>query len=150
MTDDLKRREKAARELWDEQVYEDDPRAVPGHDIPLIFFSAMIVIALALLVLFWPIGGAKADHSAVHSWLQSWIPSHCCVNNRCCFAITAADVRPLSGDRWEVLATGQVVKRTNWSPDGGYWRCACDLVGTDWAVHDKANTRCLFVPLPNS
>lgn len=69
----------------------------------------------------------------------------------------AAAVRPVLAARGEgrsfrnsPMASGQTIKRTGWSPDGTIIRCACDLVGSKWIVSAKANTRCLFLPLPNS
>jgi hypothetical protein len=52
-------------------------------------------------------------------------------------------------DRWQVRSTGQVLKRTDWSPDGRFYRCACDYDGGErhWVKHQGANTRCLFVPM---
>ena len=85
-----------------------------------------------------------------HKYLLSWIPVHCCVTNNCCFRIKATEVEPQPGDNWKILATGQVLARTNWSPDGKYWRCACDNINGKWTVHDKANTRCIFPPMSMS
>ena len=55
----------------------------------------------------------------------------------------------LPNDYWRVRATGQVKERANWSPDGKFYRCACDYDNQTgkWNRHDKANTRCVFVPL---
>jgi hypothetical protein len=90
---------------------------------------------------------ALADHSDEHKWLRSWIPVHCCVTNNCCFSIKANDAEPLPDDKWKIRATGQVLARTKWSPDGRFWRCACDRVEGKWVVHDKADTRCIFPPM---
>lgn len=81
------------------------------------------------------------------AWLRSWIPVRCCVTNNCCFAIQAADVEPLASDRWRIRATGQVLARTEWSPDGRWWRCACDWIEGKWVVYEQAHTRCIFPPL---
>ncbi len=82
-------------------------------------------------------------------WLLSWIPATCCVTNDCCWEISEREVRPLPNDEWQVLATGQIRKRTDWSPDGKFYRCACDYDQSDrhWVRHQGANTRCLFVPM---
>jgi hypothetical protein len=39
--------------------------------------------------------------------------------------------------------------RTDWSPDGKFYRCACDYDSGKgkWVRHQGANTRCVFVPL---
>ena len=92
-------------------------------------------------------GGAIADRYHSNPWLLSWIPPTCCVTNDCCWEVSERDLRPIDGDRWEVLATGQIVTRTDWAPDGKFYRCACDLSGGKWIKHQGANTRCIFVPL---
>ena len=46
-----------------------------------------------------------------------------------------------------LVATGQVRKRTDWSPDGKFYRCACDYNEGHWVKHQGAFTRCVFVPL---
>jgi hypothetical protein len=100
-----------------------------------------IIFAWLMLIVF------AADDSA---WLRSWIPAHCCVTNNCCFRVTYRDVTPLHGDRWRINATGQELPRTGYSPDGEYWRCACDPIKGKWTVHERAFTRCLFTPLPST
>lgn len=74
-------------------------------------------------------------------------PACCCTAN-CCFVINYGDVEPLPDDQWRIKATGQVVKRTDWSKDGRYWRCACEQRNGAWVVDLKDRTRCLYVPLP--
>ena len=48
-----------------------------------------------------------------------------------------------------MVATGQVRDRTGWSPDGKFYRCACDYdtAQSKWIKHLHANTRCVFVPM---
>ena len=106
------------------------------------------VLAAALAAALMLGGAALAHHSDLHNYLLSWIPASCCVTNDCCWEIQSSEVQPLPNDRWLIRASGQVVTRTAWSPDGKYWRCACDPgpgVG-QWTRHDKARTNCLFVP----
>jgi len=90
-------------------------------------------------------------NSAAHSnpWLLTWIPATCCVTNDCCWQISARELRPLPDDAYEIRSTGQVIRRTAWSPDGLYYRCACDRddASKRWVRHQGAHTRCLFVPL---
>lgn len=105
--------------------------------------AALIAIAVALLVA----GGAIAEGYHSNPWLLTWIPAPCCVTNDCCWQITESEVRPASGDQWEILATGQIQPRTGWSPDGKFYRCACDFAEGHWVKHQGAHTRCLFVPL---
>jgi len=75
-----------------------------------------------------------------------WAPIECCWTNRCCWKIQPHEVVSLGNDLWRIKATGQVVNRRGFSPDGEFHRCACDLIAGQWTVHDKAHTRCLFVP----
>ena len=86
-------------------------------------------------------------------WLRSWIPIHCCVTtgtHGCCFKIKETDAIPMPGDNWKIRATGQILARTNWSPDGRWWRCACDRIEGKWIVHLNANTRCIFPALQST
>ncbi len=82
-------------------------------------------------------------------WLLSWIPATCCVTNDCCWQVTESELKSLPDDNWEVVSTGQVRKRTDWSPDGKFYRCACDYdsASRHWIKHQGANTRCVFVPM---
>lgn len=93
------------------------------------------------------IGIAYAYEGHSNPWLLTWIPPACCVTNDCCWEIQEREVEPLAGDRWRVLSTGQVRPRTDFSPDGKFYRCACDQDGLRWVRHQGADTRCLFVPL---
>ena len=86
----------------------------------------------------------------LQDWLLSWIPRQCCVTNECCWEIRSSEVQSLPNDQWRIVASGQVLKRTDWSPDGKYYRCACDSKDGKWVVHPTAFTRCLFVPMQSS
>ncbi|MCC6946592.1 MAG: hypothetical protein IT539_02395 [Bradyrhizobiaceae bacterium] len=105
--------------------------------------AAAAGVGVALLVA----GAAVAEGYHSNPWLLSWIPVPCCVTNDCCWQITENEVRPIDGQRWEILATGQIQPRTGWSPDGNFYRCACDFAEGHWIKHQGAHTRCLFVPL---
>lgn len=104
-----------------------------------------------LLALTFTLGIAVAWAEGQHSnpWLLSWIPAYGCVTNDCCWEIRADEVQSVGDDKWLVRATGQIRERTNWSPDGKYYRCACDYdnAGGKWVRHDKAHTRCIFTPM---
>lgn len=108
---------------------------------------AMLGAAFAALIALLVAGAAIAEGFHSNPWLLSWISPTCCVTNDCCWEITESEVRPVSGDSWEVLSTGQVLPRSAWSPDGRFYRCACDLAEGKWIKHQGANTRCLFVPM---
>jgi hypothetical protein len=106
-------------------------------------------VVLAALILLMAAGIALAEDNHSNPWLLSWIPATCCVTNDCCWEISEREVRPLPDDQWEIRSTGQVRRRTGWSPDGKFYRCARDYdqTGRHWVRHQGANTRCLFVPM---
>ncbi len=107
----------------------------------LLVAAAFTVLAIASVAL------AGEYHS--NPWLLSWIPATCCVTNDCCWQVTESELKSLPDDNWEVMSTGQVRKRTDWSPDGKFYRCACDFDSESrhWIKHQGANTRCIFVPM---
>ena len=109
--------------------------------------SASLGAAFAALVALLVAGAAIAEGFHSNPWLLSWIPPTCCVTNDCCWEITESEVRPVSGDSWEIAfhrastaALGLVARRPLLSlrmrPHGG-----------KWIKHQGANTRCLFVPM---
>jgi hypothetical protein len=108
--------------------------------------SLIIAMAIAGLVI---VSAALAGEYHSNPWLLSWIPATCCVTNDCCWQVAEQELRPLPDDNWEVLSTGQVRKRTDYSPDGKFYRCACDYdhESRHWVRHQGANTRCVFVPM---
>jgi hypothetical protein len=112
--------------------------------------SATIALAFAFLVLFSLSTALRARGDDLQAWLLSWIPPSCCVTNQCCFQVKSTDVRSMPGDQWLILASGQTIRRSGWSPDGNYWRCACEQQSGRWVIFPAAWTRCLFVPMPNS
>ncbi len=106
-------------------------------------------IAAAMFAVIAIVGVAVAGEYHSNPWLLSWIPATCCVTNDCCWQVTESELKSLPDDNWEVVSTGQVRKRTDWSPDGKFYRCACDydVASRHWIRHQGANTRCLFVPM---
>ncbi|MBM3530212.1 MAG: hypothetical protein FJX62_19185 [Alphaproteobacteria bacterium] len=107
----------------------------------LTVIAGLVVLAIAEAAI------ARDFHS--NPWLLSWIPATCCVTNDCCWEIGERELTPLPNDAWQVVSTGQIRKRTDWSPDGKFYRCACDydLASRHWVRHQGANTRCIFVPM---
>ena len=107
------------------------------------------VVGLAALAALTIAGVAIAGEYHSNPWLLSWIPATCCVTNDCCWEVSERELRSLPDDEWEVRSTGQVRKRTAYSPDGKFYRCACDYDNVDkhWIKHQGANTRCIFVPM---
>jgi hypothetical protein len=110
-----------------------------------VLTALCLAVATALAVA----GVALAGEYHSNPWLLSWIPATCCVTNDCCWQVTESELKPLPDDNWEVLSTGQVRKRTDYSPDGKFYRCACDFDSDSrhWIKHQGANTRCIFVPM---
>jgi len=110
--------------------------------------GAMVILLVLVLLLLAGDGGAQERYHS-NPWLLSWIPAICCVTNDCCWEISERELQPLQDDQWLVRATGQIRKRTGWSPDGRFYRCACDRdpETRQWIRHQGANTRCLFVPM---
>jgi hypothetical protein len=108
--------------------------------VTLLMVAGLAALAIAGIAL-------AEDHS--NPWLLSWIPATCCVTNDCCWEVSERELAPLPDDQWRVVATGQIRHRTDWSPDGKFYRCACDYdqASGTWVRHQGANTRCVFVPL---
>ena len=111
--------------------------------------QALAMLAIAAVAGLAVVGVTVANEYHSNPWLLSWIPAYCCVTNDCCWEVAERDLDPLPDDKWQVKATGQVRERTNWSPDGKFYRCACDYDSAAgvWIRHVGANTRCLFVPM---
>lgn len=111
-----------------------------------------LVYWAALVAAFLFVVSALAQSVPHHSnpYLLSWIPATCCVTNDCCWEISPREAKSLPQDNWQVLSTGQVLKRTAYSPDGKFYRCACEQDPSNpgkWIRHQGANTRCIFPPL---
>lgn len=115
--------------------------AAPPRIASIFVAAGFAVLAIASVAL------AGEYHS--NPWLLSWIPATCCVTNDCCWQVTESELKSLPDDNWEVISTGQVRKRTDYSPDGKFYRCACDFdaASRHWIKHQGANTRCIFVPM---
>ena len=134
-----------------------DPVPLPQHEasaqrrapIVLRHRKSLMALILTAATAFVIAGVAFAEEYHSNPWLLSWIPATCCVTNDCCWEVSERELRSLPDDEWEILSTGQVRKRTGWSPDGKFYRCACDYDSVDkhWIRHQGANTRCIFVPM---
>jgi hypothetical protein len=135
-------------------VFVTDQRKAPGTVCPATKTDLRpllnLGLVLAAFIAMATMGTAFAQtYEGHHSnpWLLSWIPASCCVTNDCCWEVSERELHPMANDSWQVMATSQVVKRTGWTPDGKFYRCACDLAEGKWVKHQGANTRCVFVPL---
>jgi hypothetical protein len=80
------------------------------------------------------------------------ISNACCCTNGCCREADPGEVVHVEDDLYRIVPSGQIIKRTGWSPDGRTVRCSCDLDVTTgkWVQHPKAQTRCLYMPMPSS
>ena len=113
---------------------------------PMTALRIALVLVLLSAVALSQDGGI--DYRAFYS---SFAPLSCCWSNQCCWPIEARDVQDLGDATYRILASGQIMKRTGYSPDGRYHRCACDLQPNgSWKVWPGAYTRCLFTPSQGS
>jgi hypothetical protein len=120
---------------------------------------------LSVLLIAPPIvlvGGAYAfGQDAYEAFYGSFANRLCCWTNKCCYEIDASEIEDLgtgeaehgyfkgqtaSGHAYRIKASGQIIVRTDSSPDGKYHRCSCDWTGSGWKMWPGANTRCLFTP----
>lgn len=108
---------------------------------------ALVLAATAIGPIAAPGRAQEQPSPAENAWLRTWIHPSCCVTNNCCFRVAESELTPLPDERWRIHASGEVVRRTDYSQDGGYWRCACDNVEGKWVVHPRARTRCIFTPM---
>ena len=111
-----------------------------------LFALALLGAIIVGTAVAWP---ADLPSPSENAWLRTWIPHHCCVTNNCCYRVTNGEVKGIGGDRWQVVATKQILPRTAWSRDGDLWLCACDQIEGQWTVHPKAEARCVFPQKPS-
>jgi hypothetical protein len=128
---------------WNEEARARELAEMRGVWSVIIAFVAV----LGILIVMATTARGQEYHS--NPELLKWIPATCCVTNDCCWEIAERELKPLPDDEFEVRSTGQVRKRTAFSPDGKFYRCACDYdnVSKNWVKHQGANTRCLFIPM---
>jgi hypothetical protein len=117
--------------------------------------GAIAAYALLVGILFSPVLGDDYD-----AFYRSFVPVECCFTSRCCFEISEDDVddlgygstehgitkQKITGHLYRIKASGQIVARTGFSPDGKTHRCSCEHDGNSWVKFPTANTRCLFTP----
>lgn len=108
-------------------------------------------LSVVFLTTVFLILGSVVLGDDLKDYLSTFMSKNCCFTNNCCFPISHSDVVDLGNNRFKIVASGQEVNATGFSPDGKYWRCACDLdMNGGWKVHLKANTRCLYIPFQGS
>ena len=103
-----------------------------------------ILILIVALLFFASSGRSQANPN-------SWIPLSCCWTTGACEDVREGELRHLPGDgNWQVVATGEVISRTDYSPDGSFKRCASTYENGRWERRPDSRTRCLFEPRPSS
>lgn len=87
---------------------------------------------------------------AYRAFYGSFLPPTCCWTNGCCRRAKANEIEALDDTmtRYRVVASGQVIERSAWSPDGALHICQCDWDGGGWKTGPATNARCLAVPPP--
>jgi hypothetical protein len=123
--------------------------------------GAIAAYALLVFIVFSPVMAQSfdgpnhpsplmPDRQAYDAFYRSFVPASCCFTSTCCYEIKPEDVVDLGNDQYRIVASGQVVTRKGYSPDGAWHRCACDIdysgPQTTWRIHPQADTRCLFTP----
>lgn len=115
--------------------------------------AALKVIGIVILVgSAWGVLAAKTARGQSQEYpnCEGWISSSCCCTNDCCFVVEPGTVEAVDQDHYRIVASGQVIKRTGWSQNGRFMRCACDHIDGKWTIHPTAETRCIYPPMPSS
>jgi hypothetical protein len=111
------------------------------------------LLACALMVCLYIVATAKIALPQTYPNCTEFgfqISGFCCCTNDCCREAEAGEFTHIGNELYRSNVTGQIIRRTGWSPDGRTVKCSCDLQGGKWVKHPKANVRCLFVPMPSS
>jgi len=87
---------------------------------------------------------------AYRAFYGSFLPPTCCWTNGCCRRAKPSEIEALDDTltKFRVVASGQVIERSAWSPDGAFHICQCDWDGGGWKTGPATNARCLAVPSP--
>jgi len=109
-----------------------------------VIFGIVLYIGIVLS------GSYSIEADELKDYLRTFINQSCCYTNDCCWSISESELTDLGNGKYKINATGQIIAKTGDSPDGKFWRCACDLVGYDWIKSNLSNTRCLYVPFQGS
>lgn len=109
-----------------------------------------VIAVFALIFAFLYVMKAVAQDFPNCTEFGFQISAACCCSAGCCKEAKEGEVVHVEGDLYRIVPSGQIIKRTGWSPDGRTIRCACDLIENKWTVHPTAFTRCLYMPMPSS
>jgi hypothetical protein len=112
--------------------------------------TARGLIAASLLFAVFMTAMAAAQQFPNCTEFGFQISGACCCTNNCCTEAREGEFQHIGDDIYRSTVTGQTLKRTGWSPDGRFVKCACDLVGGQWTKRPNANVRCIFPPMPSS
>lgn len=112
------------------------------------FKTAALVAVAVITWLFLKDAAGQPHPNCVEFGFQ--ISTNCCCSAGCCRETAPGDVVHVQGNTYRIVASGQEIERTGWSPDGRTIRCACDSINGQWTVHPTAFTRCLYMPMPSS
>lgn len=82
---------------------------------------------------------------------RGWISHSCCCTSGGCWDVQRGELEQIDDDTWLVVATGEKAKRTGWSKDGSFIRCASQPDATgQWLIGPQYRTRCLLPPMPST
>lgn len=116
--------------------------------------ALILAIAAAICVFAFPAAtpllvsvAASSDNCTAFGFR---ISTSCCCTNDCCREADPGEIVHVEGDTYRIAPSGQLIRRSGWSPDGRTIRCACDHIEGKWVVHPKALTRCIYLPMPSS
>lgn len=125
-------------------------------DTPLLVWVAilggwwLVVMSITALAMFVVIPAARGQQHPNCEEFGFRISTSCCCTANCCAEANEREFEHIGDDNYRSTVTGQVLKRTGWSPDGRFIRCACDLIDGTWKWHPHALVRCVYPPMPAS
>ncbi len=111
--------------------------------------TIVFLIWATLFAAFWAVPGALSQE---YPNCSGWIPYECCCTRNSCYEVQPGEMSQIGPDLYRVNATGQVVKRKNWSRDGRMMACAYsyDDEKKDYVTGRGQPVMCLFIPIPSS
>lgn len=114
--------------------------------MPDRFWIAGGIIALVIFIT------GHAFPNDLYPNCRGWINHTCCCTSGSCNEVKQGELEQLSEDTYRVVLTGEIAKRTGWSQDGSFIRCAAtfDAETGQWLIGPQYKTRCLLPPQPSS
>lgn len=113
---------------------------------------SIIALAAFILLAAWTLSNAKAQEAGDFPNCAGWIPHQCSCTSNSCYRARPGEVEDLGNGSFRITATGEIIKRTEWSQDGRFMLCAFkrDENGTRWLTGPGQPIKCVFPPLPSS